>query len=49
MQVNIYPRWNNLYPACYNPILAEERRQKREKLLSATQKGLEKIAKEVAR
>jgi transposase len=35
--------------ACYNPILAEERRQKREKLLSATQKGLEKIAKEVAR
>jgi len=35
--------------ACYNPILAEERRQKREKLLSATQKGLEKIAKEVTR
>ena len=35
--------------ACYNPILAEERRKKREKLLSATQKGLEKIAKEVAR
>ena len=35
--------------ACYNPLLAEERRQKREKLLSATEKGLEKIAKEVAR
>ena len=31
------------------PILAEERRKKREKLLSATQKGLEKIATEVAR
>jgi transposase len=35
--------------ACYNPILAEERRQKREKLLAATEKGLEKIVKEVAR
>ena len=35
--------------ACYNPILAEERREKREKLLAATEKGLEKIAKEVAR
>jgi transposase len=35
--------------ACYNPILAEQRQQKREKLLSATEKGLEKIAKEVAR
>lgn len=35
--------------ACYNPILAEQRRQKREKLLRATEKGLEKIAKEVAR
>lgn len=35
--------------ACYNPILAEERRQKREKLLSATEKGLEKIVEEVAR
>jgi transposase len=35
--------------ACYNPILAEERQKKREKLLSATEKGLEKIAKEVAR
>jgi transposase len=35
--------------ACYNPILAEQRREKREKLLAATEKGLEKIAKEVAR
>ena len=35
--------------ACHNPILAEERREKREKLLAATEKGLEKIAKEVAR
>ena len=35
--------------ACYNPILAEERREKRVKLLAATEKGLEKIAKEVAR
>lgn len=35
--------------ACYNPILAEERRKKRQKLLTATEKGLEKIAKEVAR
>ena len=35
--------------ACYNPILAEQRREKREKLLAATEKGLEKIAREVAR
>ncbi len=35
--------------ACYNPLLAKERRQKREKLLAATEKGLEKIVKEVAR
>jgi transposase len=35
--------------ACYNPILAEQRRKKRSKLLAATEKGLEKIAKEVAR
>lgn len=35
--------------ACYNPILAKERRKKREKLLAATEEGLEKIAKEVAR
>jgi len=35
--------------ACYNPLLAEQRREKRKKLLAATEKGLEKIAKEVAR
>jgi hypothetical protein len=35
--------------ACHNPLLAEERRQKRERLLAATEKGLEKIAREVAR
>ena len=40
---------NERLVACYNPILAEERRQKREKLLAATEKGLEKIVKEVAR
>ncbi len=35
--------------ACYNPILANKRRQKRENLLAATEKGLEKIVREVAR
>lgn len=35
--------------ACYNPLLAEERRKKRGSLLAATEKGLEKIATEVAR
>jgi len=35
--------------ACHNTLLAEERRQKRERLLAATEKGLEKIAGEVAR
>jgi len=35
--------------ACYNPILAHERRDKREKLLAATEKELEKIAREVLR
>lgn len=40
---------NERLVACYNPILAEQRQQKREKLLRATEKGLEKIAKEVAR
>jgi transposase len=35
--------------ACHNPLLAEERRHKRQELLAATEKGLEKIAKEVAR
>ncbi len=35
--------------ACYNPLLAEERRRKRQELLAATEKGLVKLAKEVAR
>lgn len=34
---------------CFNPLLAEERRRKREELLAATQKELERISKEVAR
>ena len=35
--------------ACYNPLLAQERRRKREALVAATSKELEKIKKEVAR
>jgi transposase len=35
--------------ACYNPILAERRRRKRNKLLAATEQKLERIAAEVAR
>ena len=35
--------------ACFNPLLAEERRRKREDLLQATEKSLGKIAREVAR
>lgn len=34
---------------CYNPLLAVERRRKREELLQATEKGLVKLAAEVAR
>lgn len=34
---------------CYNPILAEERSRKRQALLEATEKSLEKIARQVAR
>jgi len=34
---------------CHNPVLEEERRRKREELLEATEKSLEKIGKEVAR
>src|SRR5437660_11415488 len=34
---------------CHNPVLEEERRRKREALLKATEKSLEKISKEVAR
>jgi len=35
--------------ACYNPLLAEERRRKRQVLLKATQADLDKIVREVAR
>ena len=35
--------------ACYNPLLAEERKRKREELLQATEKALAKIGKQVAR
>jgi transposase len=35
--------------ACFNPLLAEERRRKRQELLAATEKELKQIAKTVAR
>jgi hypothetical protein len=35
--------------ACYNPLLADERRRKREELLEATERRLERIAAEVRR
>jgi len=35
--------------ACYNPLLAQERRRKREELLLATEKELTKISKQVQR
>jgi transposase len=35
--------------ACYNPLLAEERKRKRKELLAATEKQLERIGKQVAR
>jgi len=35
--------------ACYNPLLAAQRRRKRQELLAATEKGLAAIAREVAR
>jgi hypothetical protein len=34
---------------CFNPLLAEERRRKRQELLAATEQALTKIAKEAAR
>jgi transposase len=34
--------------ACFNPLLAEKRRQKRERLLAATEEGLTKLARGVA-
>jgi transposase len=35
--------------ACYNPLLAEKRRQKRDKLLAATEANLTKLARGVSR
>ena len=35
--------------ACYNPLLADQRRRKREELLAATEKELERVAAEVKR
>jgi transposase len=35
--------------ACYNPLLAEERKRKREELLQATESKLVRITKEIAR
>jgi transposase len=35
--------------ACYNPLLTERRRQKRERLLQATEEGLRKLEAEVRR
>jgi len=35
--------------ACFNPLLADERRRKREALLEATEKELEKLSKQVLR
>lgn len=35
--------------ACYNPLLAEERRRKRQELLAATERDLTKLARDVAR
>lgn len=35
--------------ACFNPLLAEERRRKRQDLLAATEKDLTRISKEAAR
>ena len=53
-QVNLAEITSPDYPgerliACFNPLLAEERRIRRQELLAATEKELQKIAKEVAR
>jgi len=34
---------------CFNPLLADERRRKRQQLLTATEKGLNKVAEQVLR
>ncbi|MBI4958134.1 MAG: IS1634 family transposase [Desulfovibrio sp.] len=53
-QVNLAEIISPDYPgerliACFNPLLAEERRTRRQELLAATEKELQRIAKEVAR
>ena len=53
-QVNLAEITSPDYPgerliACFNPLLAEKRRTRRQELLAATEKELQKIAKEVAR
>ena len=53
-QQNLIEIRTALYPderlvACFNPLLAEERKRKREELLQATEKELEAIQRQVAR
>jgi transposase len=53
-QQNLAEIESSAYPgerliACYNPLLAEERRRKREDLLLATEKQLDKIVQTVSR
>ena len=53
-QRNLVEFASPLYPGerligCYNPLLAEERRRKREELLEATEQALQKIVNEVGR
>ena len=47
MQSPAYP--GERLMVCYNPLLAEERKRKREELLAATEKALSRIGKEVER
>src|SRR5260370_42606314 len=47
MQSREYP--GERLMVCYNPLLAEERKRKREELLAATEKALTRIVKEVER
>ena len=47
MQSSHYP--GERLMVCYNPLLAEERKRKREELLAATEKALSRIGKEVER
>jgi transposase len=53
-QQNLVEIRTALYPderlvACFNPLLAEERKRKREELLQATEKELEAVQRQVAR